>query len=103
MIDTHIGQRVLRHLRMLGFARILDNRDAAALFDRPQTGATIVQSAGKNDADDARAVLQSGRAKQWVDGRPGEVFARTVSRQDLLAGNDQMAVRWRDINPAAAD
>ena len=56
MIHSHVFHGIPRHFRKSGIAGILHNGYAAEVFDPPQTGASVVQRAAQDGADDSPMV-----------------------------------------------
>ena len=94
--------RAERHFGDRGVGRILYHRDPAAALDRPEPGGSVVKRAGEHDADNTSAETAGGGTKQWIDRRPGQVFARAAAQQHVILMQRQMAPRGRHSRRAPA-
>src|SRR5687767_10509204 len=79
---------------------MLHDRGAPGLFHGDQAKRAIVQGAGQDHTDNALAVVLRGRAEQWIDGRAKAIFPRSARDSKLATVQDEMVVRWREINLA---
>src|SRR5437868_13123386 len=75
-IDIDHLKRVARHVRRHGFARILNDGNAATRFDSEKTGRTIIAPAAEHDAHHVGTMLTRSTAKQDIDRRAMPVFSR---------------------------
>src|SRR4051794_26221050 len=73
------------------------------MFYGPQSGCSVVEVAGKYDADDALSVRKCRRTKQRVDSGPETIFTRPFCRADRIALYQQMPVGRRNVNAAGPD
>jgi len=82
---------------------VLGDGDSAEVLDHLQPLAAVVEGAGEDDADHARAVAPGRRPEERIDGRAKAVLARTPRHADGPVLDEQVAVRRRDVEPSVAE
>ncbi len=82
MIGSERRQGIARHVRINRLFGILHDNQAATVLDVSQTGDTIVQLAGEQNAHYARAVHLRSRTEQRVDRRPVPVLFGAMDQAD---------------------
>ena len=103
MMGLHRRGRALRHFRIERVPRILDDGDAAGAQDLVEPGNAVAAGAAQHDADHARPKELRRRAEQRIDGRAGEMLARSARQPDMAALDQHVPVWRRGIDPAGPD
>jgi hypothetical protein len=85
--------RTLGHRRKERVAWILYNRPPAEALDRRETGRSVIEVAGKDDANSARTEDLRGRSKQRINGGTKSIFIGTFCRADVTG---PMTTIWFD-------
>jgi hypothetical protein len=93
-----VGDRVLGHGAVERVGRVLDDGDATAPPKCAQACRPVVEYSGEDETDRRSTVRVGRRAKQRVDGRPVAVLRRPAVDADDAVLDEQMAVRWRDVD-----
>ena len=103
VIDLDVPQRRFRHSRAESVGRILHDRQTACDLDRDQSRGSVVERAGQNHADDARAVGPRRAAEERIDRRPMPVLGRSANDTDASGLDHQVTIRRRDVDVAVLD
>ena len=102
MVDVHERARAPGHTRRECLVRILHDRNAARLFDRAQSCRSVVERAGKHDANDSGSEMARRRSEQRIHRRTDAVFRRAVDDAREVAVDHQVMIGRRDVDPAVA-
>jgi hypothetical protein len=103
VVDGDVVERVERHRAHLRIRGLLHDRRAAAQLDRPQPGGAVVQRAGQDHADHARAVDVGRRAEQRIDRRPETVLLRAARDADRAVLDQHVMVVGRHVDAPRLD
>ena len=98
VVDSAAAHRIQRHRRGLRFIGILNHRHAPRLFNQSQPMGAVGHMAGQDDADRAGAVVLGRCSKERIDGWAETVLARAVGKTDVAAVDNQVIIRWCDID-----
>jgi hypothetical protein len=100
VIDFDAGSGAFSHSSVERLIRILHHGDSTVALHRHQPDSPIVEGTGKQHADHPAPKALGSRAKQRVDRGPVAILPRPASELNPVLGDEHMAVRWRDVNPA---
>ena len=103
VIDGNVLNGAFRHTGQGRFLRILHDHGAAELFDEAGADGPVIQSAGKDQGDDPRAMASGGGAKQRIDRRPEPVFFGAAGGAQVMALEQQVTVAWGNVDASVAD
>jgi hypothetical protein len=81
----------------------LHHSNAAALFDRYETGGAIIERAGQHHTNHLWPVRQRCRTKQRIDGWTVAVFFRAAHDAHAPTLNEKMVIWWRNIDMTRLD
>ena len=95
------AERVPWQIRKFRVVRILDHHEAAGLANRDESCHPVLEHPGHQHADHVRTVLCRRGAKQLVDRRARMILACTTPEHEVLAAEQQMIIRRRQVDVAA--
>src|SRR5581483_3868850 len=103
VVDRDAPDRAPRHALHQRVLEILRDRDATMALDRLEPGGAVVERAGEDDADHARALAHGRRAEERVDGRPEAILARATRHADGAVVEQEVMVRRRDVDASVRE
>jgi hypothetical protein len=102
-VDIDGCNRVPGHFRRARVDGILDDSEAAAALDRPESGRAVIELSTEHDANHPRPVMLGGGAKERIDGGPRPVFLRSDRQMHVRAIEQQMPVGGSDDDAPRLD
>ena len=103
VVQVHVLHRTPGHARVGCVVGILHHGEAACGFDRVEPRGSVVQRTRKDHADDPGAIGAGRAPKQWVEGWPVAVLARSSRQQDTAGLEQQVAVGPAHVDVPGAD
>lgn len=107
-VPAHVGERkdeirkarsncAPRHRSVLGFARVLNQDNAAGLLDRLEANRSVRPRAGQHDGE-AVAALLGERAEEQVDGCALPARLLEGAGRDVVVADLEATVGWGDVD-----
>ena len=102
-IDQPGGNRVSRHIAVLGFVRILRDHEPAVFLDPLQARRSVRAGPREHHAGRPRSPRVCERSKEQIDRRAALLDARHAGNGNLLAVDTQETVRRDDVHLIGLD
>ncbi len=99
-IDRDGSHRIAWHVRNDRIHRVLHNCQPSGTLDFHHAGAAVVEGAGEQHADDVFSKFACRGKKQRIDGGTKTIFFRSANEPDLVRGQGEMEVGWRQYDGA---
>lgn len=98
MVDDARGEGVLRHGRKQRIVRSLHDGGAAPRADRRCPDHAVIEDAGHQHPDRARAEAECDGSEQGADRRPVPVLRRAIRQGDAMVVDKQVVVGNTHVN-----